>query len=135
MVKIDANGNLLWEKTFGGSYSDQATSVQQTADGGYIVAGGTGFRRKGAQGTRGVYLVKTDINGNLLWEKTFGGNYYGYNKDIYLVKTNVNGDPLWEKTLGGNEGERGASVQQTADGCYIIVGETSSYGARYNKDI
>src|SRR5204863_5468268 len=68
--KTDANGDTLWTKIFGDAGSDYGNSVQQTADGGYIVLGNT---RNGGAGINDVWLLKTDANGNLVWKKTFGG--------------------------------------------------------------
>ena len=145
LIKTDPNGNLQWQKTFGGSDSDSGSSVQQTTDGGFIIAGGT--RSFGAGGDD-VYLIKTDPNGNLQWQKTFGGSYwdeghsvqqtadggyiiagyYTYSfgekfySDVYLIKTDPNGNLQWEKTFDGSDWDEGHSVQQTADGGYIVAG-------------
>ena len=97
LVKTDSAGNMLWNKTFGGSGSDIGWSIQQTNDGGYIIAGAT-YSFGAVSGD--VYLVKTDIAGNMLWSKTFGGS-------------------------GWDVGE---SVQQTDDGGYIIAGNLQSFG-------
>jgi regulation of enolase protein 1 (concanavalin A-like superfamily) len=144
LIKTDNNGDTLWTKTFGGLEQDEGRSVQQTNDGGYIIAGNT---------MSNVYLIKTDNNGDTLWTKTFGGgleqdegrsvqqtNDGGYiicgsrlvniNNicDVYLIKTDNNGDSIWTKTFGGVENDEGYSVQQTNDGGYVITGETESFG-------
>ena len=95
LIKTDGNGDSLWTKTFGGSSFDLGFSVQQTTDGGYIIIGGTDSY---GNGDRDFYLIKTDVNGDLIWTKTFGGIF----RDV------------------------GSSVQQTTDGGYIITGYTSS---------
>ncbi len=148
LVKTDAMGNAEWEKTFGGSNHDHAYAVQQTTDGGYILAG---YTSSYGAGGRDVYLVKTDAAGNAEWEKTFGGSsadsaysaqqtadggyvMAGYTEsygagslDVYLVKADAAGNIEWEKTFGGSTYDFCESVQQTADGGYIIAGATQSY--------
>ena len=139
-----------WNKTFGGTDDDWAWSVQQTSDGGYIIAGTT--ESYGA-GYGDFWLVKTDSEGNEEWNKTFGGTYsdgarsvqqtsdggyilagdtfsYGAGySDFWLVKTDSEGNKEWSKTFGGNAWDGARSVQQTSDGGYIIAGYTGSYGA------
>ncbi len=149
LVKTDASGNKEWEKTFGGSSWDNAYSVGQTTDGGYIIAGTT--NSYGA-GLYDIYLVKTDASGNKEWEKTFGGSgydeafcaqqttdggyiiaggtsSYGVSVDVYLVKTDASGNKEWEKTFGGSYCEYARSVQQTTDGGYILVGDSADFSA------
>jgi hypothetical protein len=143
------SSTLKWTKTFGGTGWDGGTSVQQTSDGGYIVAANTGLA---IWGTNDVYLIKTDASGNKTWEKTFGGmnEDLGYSvqqtsddgyvivgstesfgqgsSDVYVIKVDVAGKETWYKTFGGAGWDYGRSVQQTSDGGYIIVGSTSSFG-------
>ncbi len=150
LIKTDANGDTLWTRTYGGPGDDNCHSVQQTTDGGYIIAGTTwSFGAGGSD----VYLIKTDANGDTLWTGTYGGsaNDYGHSvyqtangcyiisgatwsfgaggSDVYLLKTDANGDTLWTETYGGTGDEFSCLVQQTADNGYIITGATWSFGA------
>ncbi len=156
LVKTDSDGNLMWEKTFGGIFDNSGYSVQMTGDGGYII---TGYTHSSKWGGSDVYLVKTDSDGNLMWEKTFGEiDDYGRSKDdygrsvqvtgdggyiitgntyydmtgdydVYLVKADSRGNLEWSITFGGAVGDYGYSVQVTGDGGYIIAGGTASFGA------
>jgi len=150
--------NILWSRTYGGSSWDWSNSVQQTADGGYIL---TGVTTSFGGSSEDVYLIKTDSLGNTLWSRTYGGDYWdkgwsvqqttdggyivagatmsfglavGLRYDVYLIKTDSLGDTLWSRAYGGSEGDVGRSVQQTADGGYIIVGTTSSFSDELNPD-
>lgn len=138
--------DTLWTKTYGGSYFEEAMSVQQTADSGYII---TGYTHSYGAGNSDVYLVKTDSLGGTLWTRTFGGTDSDYGRSVqqtadggyiiagyiasfggynaYLIKTDDSGDTVWTKTYGGVC--LAMSVQQTTDGGYIITGRIYSYGA------
>ena len=148
ILKTDSLGDTLWARTYGEMNVDEwGSSVQATADGGYIIVGGKG----GA--VRDLYLLKVDSQGDTVWTRTYGGggdewgacvectndgNYIiaggthsygaGYS-DIWLMKVDPSGDTLWANTFGGSSYEWGYSVQQTSDFGYIITGCTESFGA------
>ncbi|RJS74130.1 hypothetical protein CW714_02180, partial [Methanophagales archaeon] len=150
LVKTDPNGNELWNRTFGGISDDEARSVQQTSDGGYMLAGITWSY---GLGSGDFWLVKTDSNGNEQWNRTFGGTDHDYafsirqtadggyivagwtgsygagDDDAWLVKTDSNGNEQWNRTFGGTDFDGAYSVQQTADGGYVFSGCTYSYDA------
>ncbi|MBT9144979.1 MAG: hypothetical protein DDT42_00840 [candidate division WS2 bacterium] len=153
ILRLDSKGDLLWEKTFGGKSSVNAYSIQQTTDGGYIVAGST---TSSSTGMADVYILRLDANGILLWEKTYGrldwaetaysiqqttdGGYIlvgcaegrfefplDRDVDIYILKLNYMGDLFWEKIIGNIDSDEYAySIQQTTDGGYIVAGSTTS---------
>ncbi len=149
LVKTDGEGNEQWNRTFGVRENDVGWDCQQTSDGGYVMAG---FAGSSSSIYGNVLLIKTDGNGDEMWTKTFedddGSSAYsvqqtadgGYiiggvtnlgegHGDILLVKTDGDGNFLWDRIFGGYYPDACYSVRQTADGCYIIAGETYSFGA------
>src|SRR5690606_36226224 len=94
IVKIDENGNLMGEKTLGGSDFDAATSIKESADGGFLIVGNSRSNDKDVSinnGENDIWVVKTDINRNLLWEMSVGGSKMDFGFD--LLET-MNGD-IW----------------------------------------
>ena len=150
LIKTDEYGDTLWTKTYGGDSGEEGYSVQQTNDGGYIIVG---YTDSFGAGEDDIWLIKTDTNGAVLWERTYGGSndeegfevrqtsdggyvITGYTSsfgegdyDVWIIKINENGGTLWTKTLGGVESDVGNSVQQTTDGGYVVTGYTNSFGA------
>ena len=144
LIKTDSQGNKEWDRIFGGPEEDQGYSVQQTSDGGYIIAGSY------SDGHYDIWLIKTDPQGNKEWDTTFGGPDYdkscsvqqtldggyivvGGTKsygagfyDVYMIKTDPQGNKEWDETFGGPDYDHGRSVQQTSDGGYVIAGETTT---------
>ena len=77
IIKIDANGNKLWDKTIGGGKNDYLRAITKTDDGAFLLTGysdsnGTGDKTQPSQGGTDYWVVKIDANGNKLWDKTFG---------------------------------------------------------------
>ncbi|TKJ42179.1 hypothetical protein CEE37_00440 [candidate division LCP-89 bacterium B3_LCP] len=135
--------DTLWTQYFGGDYQDQGSSVRQTADDGFIIAG---FTLSYGAGYYDAWLVKTDTWGTIIWHRTFGGSDHehasdvqqtpdgGYiivgntasfgagGHDVWLIKTDSYGFEEWDYTFGEAGNEYGSSVQLTPDGGYIIGG-------------
>ena len=147
LIKTDINGVEQWQKTFGGTSNDLGSSVKQTTDGGFIICGVTeSFNTLNLNGAYSVYLIKTDVNGIEQWNRIYGDTLViGHSvqqttdggfivcgtresveneqSDIYLLKTDANGMEQWSQIIGTlNNNETGFSVQQTADGGFIVTG-------------
>ena len=145
LMKTDASGNKQWEKAFAGPEGGRLDSIPHLClapDGGYTIVATVRM-----EGKRYAYLMKTDANGNVEWEKTFGGTKGSNGKDVcvttdggyliagsisdaeegydaWLVKTNASGDQEWEMTFDKGDYDIGEFCQQTADGGYIVAGGT-----------
>jgi len=159
IVKLDNVGTTVWQKYYGGTSSDAAYSIQQTTDGGYIVAGESNSSNTDVTNNNGSYdywVVKLNNLGELQWQKALGGSSFDYGKsvqqtidggyivcgninstnglitgnhgdaDYWVVKLNNLGSLVWQKTLGGLGTDWGQSIQQTADGGFIVAGTTGS---------
>ena len=145
IIKTDAYGNMQWNKTYGGGSRDSPYSIVETSDG-YVFAG---YTMSFGAGGWDMWLVKTDIHGNPLWTKTFGGgsadgatdfiqtNDGGYalfgstwsfasrSADWWLVKTNAEGIAQWNKTYDGKGWDNSREIVQTSDGGYAMFGDTA----------
>ena len=149
VLKLDGSGNVQWQKTYGGTMYDYAHSIQQTSDGGYIVAGVT---YSFGVGGMDVWVFKLDGNGNVQWQKTYGSTWDDRANSIqqtsdsgyivagytyiygsvgtygWLLKLDGNGNVQWQKTYGSTMGDYANSIQQTTDGGYIVAGNTRFSG-------
>lgn len=101
IIKLDDSGILQWQKALGGSGTEEAYSVEQTSDGGYIIAGSSNSN-----------------NGNVT------GNHGSY--DYWIVKLDNAGDIQWQKSFGGTDEDNAYSAKQTSDGGYIVAGRSRS---------
>jgi len=149
-IRLDSDGNKVWDKTFGGSKYDYAKSLIQTTDGGYVVAGGT---ESYSEGNSDFWVIKLNNQGNREWDKTFGGSDWdmataliqttdgGYavaggsfsygegEEDFWVIKLDNNGEKVWDKTFGGIDWDMATALIQTADDGYVVAGITESFGA------
>jgi len=149
LIKIDKNGNEVWNKTYGGTKEDIAYSVVESEDG-YIIGG---YTLSYGDNKGDFWLIYTDKNGNEIWNRTYdkgeldyatkviktgdgyimmGVTYYpprkdGYvDSDIWMIKVDKNGNEIWDKTYGGNWTEYGDDIIEIDDG-YLLSGITASY--------
>jgi len=152
LIKTDASGNEIWSEAYGGVGREYGYAVMEASNGHYFAVG---YTTSAGAGLRDVYLIEVDINGNLLSERTFGGEdedvgraicenadgttaicgytaSYGAGEiDVYLILIDPQGTQT-ELTYGGAVGDFGMSIQPLADG-YIIGGATGSYNTG-NRD-
>lgn len=157
VLKLDSAGNKLWEKSFGGSENDYGNMVHQTADGGFFVSGDTksfGF------GLYDTYLLKLDLSGNLIWQKTFGDKFSNGNQGFLLTRNgnllmygesnidsispfdgtiqmiDTGGNPIW-LTHSGSPFYTDAlfSATETSDGGFVLCGYSSSYNNGGPSDV
>lgn len=150
LTRLDSTGNVLWQKTYGGTDNDYAYSVKQTSDNGSIVIGRT---ESFGSGKCDVLILKLDSNGNIQWQKVFGGpdrdwgreivqttdggyffcghtlSFGAGNYDFWMMRLSADGSRVWERTLGGAGHDIACSVIQTSDGGYAVAGYSSSAGA------
>ena len=158
IIKIDVLGNVMWQKSIGGTNTDDICSAQETSDGGYIIASYSSSTDGDVTGNHGGYdywIIKTDSSGNIIWQKTYGGTSTdvafeikpitgGYiilgftesnngdvtvnngNRDCWIIKIDEIGNLIWQKTLGGTAIDSGRSIVVTSDGGYAIAGYSES---------
>jgi hypothetical protein len=163
ILKLDASGNIVWNKLIGGNGDDVAQEVWQTNDGGYIVVGNSNSSASGnvtgtTHGSADSWIVKLDATGNIIWNRLYGANgsdnliairqtidggyiaggwsYSSANGDVtgvnhgqsdyWIVKLDATGNIIWNKLYGGTQLDRLNSMEQTLDGGYILAGSTYS---------
>ncbi len=151
LVLSDSLGRGIWEKSFGGVLSDVAKSVIiNPADSGFIL---TGFTNSFGNGGFDIYVVRTDKNGNMKWQTSYGGldwdfatdlvqssdgnivvcgntfnSSYG-KKDALVMKFDIiTGALIWKKCFGGLEDDEFNGIKLTSDGDFSLAGNTNSYG-------
>lgn len=146
VVKTDADGNMVWARRFGGAGTEYGNACVETGDGYLILGYTTSF----GAGSKDIYLLKIDSEGNEIWSKTFGGKSWdvgtaickaveGYyfvcgfthsfgfgEEDIYLLKISAEGDTIWSRTFSGWRMDMANSVHATEDGGCVIAASSGS---------
>ncbi|WP_422858317.1 hypothetical protein ACOKFD_13025 [Flagellimonas sp. S174] len=158
-TRLDANGDLIWRRYFGGTNNDRSFGVVEANDGGLVMVGASesdDFDISNSKGSYDFWVVKVSAKGEMLWEKSFGGtgidkayavvktqdNAYAVvgntfsvdtdisknngESDVWLIKVSDSGDLLWEKTFGGTAFDAARGLGTTADGGFVIAGNSKS---------
>lgn len=162
VVKVDASGAKVWDKTFGGDSNDYLTKIALTSDGGYLLAGYSsssahGSKTSPSRGVDDYWIVKIDAAGTKVWEKSFGGT--GADKlytiralagggfilgggsasgisgtktiagfggtDFWIIEIDAAGEVVWEKVFGGSGEDVARAVARVDDG-YLLAGSSDS---------
>lgn len=151
ITKMDKAGNILYRSSYGGKKRDYANAITHTSDGYFMAAGMS--ESFSDDGNKDVYVVKFDSEGKRLWQKTYGGeekeeakaiagvsgggaliagyteSYGKGRKDVYILYIDKDGKEIWSKAIGGKEDDEAYDISLTADGGFVVVGATESYGA------
>ena len=158
-IKITPTGDIVWSRFYGGSFTDSPTGISETLIGGFISVGGSDSNDVDISNNKGSYdfwVVKSDRNGDIVWEKSFGGSEIDEARgivssgdgnhvivgdtrsieqdvslnngaaDLWLIKISGDGDILWNSSIGGSNFDVGRSIDLTFDGGFIIAGSSRS---------
>lgn len=154
VLKLDGNGDVSWQRAYGGINHDRAFHIEQTADEGYVVAG---YTESFGAGQRDYWVLKLDSSGGVLWEKTYGGiedeegrmikevlddqglpdgyilsgfsmSFTPFNYKYWVLRLDGTGGVFWSKIYGGDNIELAGPVIQTEDGDFLVGGYTTSFG-------
>ena len=146
VIKIDKNGEIIWQNSYGGDQNDEPRSIVVTKDNSYVIAGGTELYGEGYK----IWLIKIDKNGEIVWQKSYNVNvnYYtdnaqdiiltsdggyviaGYtfrgpgDSTVWISRLDSDGNILWEKSYALGKGEWGKSIIETNDGGFLVAGYT-----------
>jgi len=150
IMKIDKNGNLIWNKSFQTYYDENAYKIIPSPDNNFIICGDT---KNTPDRSSNALVMKVNSNGDILWKKNYGdsggeiandivltpdktsyvltgvySNPSTGKMDVLLIKIDTSGNIIWNKKIGGPEDDLGSSIDATTDGGFIVSGYTASYG-------
>jgi hypothetical protein len=166
-LKLDANGNKLWDKYFGGTQNDRVFDVVEANDGGFVMVGyseSSNFDVNDNHGSYDYWVVKINATGDLIWKKSYGGSEldqaYGIVKnlnntylitgtsnsmdgdislnkganDVWVINIDDNGALLWEKSFGGSGFDTSNSIRMISNGNFLISGHTRSVDGQITEN-
>ncbi|WP_042691528.1 Kelch repeat-containing protein [Thermococcus nautili] len=143
VLRLDSEGDARWSKTYGGLSNDYANALTVAPNGDIVIAGST---KSFGAGSYDVWVLRLDAEGNVKWQKTYGGSGWdeakavviapngdiivaGYmDGDVWVLRLDENGNVKWQKTYGGSDEEDAYAIALTQDGGIIVVGHTYSFG-------
>jgi hypothetical protein len=167
VIKLDTLGNLEWSRYFGGNFTDIPGGIVQTDDNGFIIAGGSDSQDTDISGNIGSYdfwVIRIAANGDLVWEKSFGGQEIDEARaviasddgnfiiagdtrsstddvssnngaaDLWLIKISPDGNLIWEKTIGGSNFDVARALTKTRDNGFLIAGSSRSSDGDVSKN-
>jgi len=165
-LKLNNSGNLIWSRFFGGSFTDTPFGLAETIDNNYIIAASSDsedFNITNNKGTYDFWILKISNDGNLIWEKSFGGSeideprgitttnegdfiivgdtrsqdqdvrFNNGGADLWMLKISNSGNLIWEKTFGGSNFDVARSISKTDDNGFIIAGNSRSSNTEFSN--
>ncbi|MEM9679294.1 MAG: hypothetical protein AAF901_03140 [Bacteroidota bacterium] len=159
VLKLNTSGDIEWSRYFGGNFTDTPEGIVQTAEGDYIIAGGSDSADTDISNNLGTYdfwIIKISSIGDLIWEKSFGGSQIDEARaivttndgnfivagdtrsntidvssnngaaDLWIIKISTDGDLIWENTIGGTNFDVARSITPSQSGGFILAGSSRS---------
>ena len=166
-IKISPTGDIVWSRFYGGSFTDSPAGISETLIGGFIKVGGSDSNDVDISNNKGSYdfwIVKSDVNGDIVWEKSFGGSEIDEARDIisdgngnhivvgdtrsndqdvtfnngaadlWAIKVSNNGELLWSTSIGGSNFDVARSISTTFNNEFIIAGSSRSSNGDVSKN-
>ncbi|MEO5572464.1 MAG: T9SS type A sorting domain-containing protein [Bacteroidia bacterium] len=157
LIRTDSLGNILWNRTYGGSHNDILVKIELTSDSNYIAVG---YTATPPNHTGDIFVIKVNDSGDTLWTRIIGDTLYydaatnlvanndggctisgrvtsygeGY-RDVMLSRLDANGNIIWFHTYGGLYVEEGMAVTHTDDNGYVITGGTETFSSNGYFDV
>ena len=166
-IKITPTGDIVWSRFYGGTFTDSPTGIKETLNDGLISVGGSDSNDVDISNNKGSYdfwIVKSDRNGDIVWEKSFGGSEIDEARDVisdgtgnhiivgdtrsndqdvafnngaadlWVIKVSNSGELLWNTSIGGSNFDVARSISTTFNNEFIIAGSSRSSNGDVSKN-